>query len=95
MSKMSKLDLQKAVMLNNPKWWGIEELTLVMRQKLKERGMASITDGTVTRNIRHFKEAKHFLYVEKRKIAPNTFEYRISNRTPYQPCSKSEYAARK
>ncbi len=91
----SKLELQKVVMLNSNQWWNVNDLTDLMREKCKQNGFKSINHATVERNIRHFREAKHFLIVEKRKVSDNTWEYRVSSRKPTSSCTASEYASRK
>ena len=95
MAIKNKLELQKVVMLNSNQWWNVNGLTDLMREKCKEYGFKSINHGTVERNIRHFREPKHFLIVEKRKVSDNTWEYKVSSRKPIQQCSKSDYASRK
>lgn len=89
----SKIDLQKAIMLNDPKWWNVNELTEIMRKQAPYHGLKSINHSTVERNFRHFREPKHGLHVEKRKVSDNTWDYRISHRS--KPCTASAYAKSK
>ena len=91
----TKIELQKVIMLNNPVYWDVEELTNTMRVELKKRGMGSITQGTVSRNIRHFREPKHGLQVEKVEVSKDHWKYRVTARKTIKQCSASEYAARK
>jgi hypothetical protein len=91
----NKLELQKIIMLNSDDWWNVNDLTDVIRDRCESYGFKSINHATVERNIRHYREAKHFLFVEKRKTSDNTWEYKISSRKPYQESTPQQYAARK
>ena len=91
----TKIELQKVIMLNNPVYWDVEELTNAMRVELRKRGMGSISQGTVSRNIRYFKEPKHGLRVEKVEVSKDFWKYRVTPINPIKQCSASEYAARK
>lgn len=87
MAIKSKLELQKILMLNSGCWWNVNHLTDVMRENCKKRGLKSINHATVERNIRYFREPKHALLVEKRKVSDNTWEYRVSAIVPIKQCS--------
>lgn len=91
---MNKIELQKSIMLNNDRWWNVNDLTEVVREACKRHGLKSINHATVERNIRHFREPKHFLDVQKRKVSDNTWEYKITSRYN-KKCSASEYAKAK
>jgi hypothetical protein len=90
-----KKHLQLVVMLNNPKWWSVTELTYVMREELKKRGMGYIEEGTVSRNIRYFKEPKYGVFWEKKQVQKGFWLYRIAPKKLIKECSASEYASRK
>ena len=82
MTIKDKLQLQKAVMLNsNGKWWEVNELTQKMRESCMLHGLDSINHESVSRNVRHFREPKHALIVEKRKRlgTKRTWEFRVTH----------------
>jgi len=79
MTIKNKIQLQKALMLNSKFFWNVNDLTDVMRSECKTRGFASINHSTVERNIRSFREPRHALVVEKKKVSKNTYEYKISH----------------
>jgi hypothetical protein len=91
----SKQELQKVVMLNSNKWWDIDDLTVVMREKLPKYGFTSMRSETISRNIRLFREPKFALLVEKKQIGPKTFIFKVSSRNQIQECSSNQYANRK
>ena len=81
----TKIELQKAIMLNGNRFWNVNLLTDLMRSEItrrdKEYGskMKSINHSSVERNIRHYREPKHALKVEMRQLSDNTYEYKISH----------------
>ncbi len=91
MAIKSKRDLQKVVMLDSGRWWNVNDLTEVLREKCKQHNMTSINHATVERNIRHFRETRYFLNVEKRKVSDNTYEFKVTSRGQFNTCSKSDY----
>lgn len=73
----SKIHLQIHVMTEHNKWWNVNDLTEVLRQKCAFYGLKSINHSTVERNIRLYREPRFGLIVEKRKVSDNTYEYRV------------------
>ena len=88
MTIKNKLELQKVLMVNSvvagdpdSGWWEVNSLTPIMRRECAKHSLRSINHSTVERNIRHFRDPKHFLDVEKRKVSDNTWEYRVTHKS--------------
>jgi hypothetical protein len=75
---MTKIELQKQIMLKSRAWWNSNDLHGVVCDNCKRLGLTSVNPASVERNIRSYREPKHGVIVHKRKISTNTFEYKIT-----------------
>ena len=67
-------------MLHRTRWWEVNELTDAIRAECAAWGLKSINHESVSRNVRHFREPRFKVLVEKRLRAgcDNTWEFRVT-----------------